>query len=340
MMTLEHPQGTVRIQELANRKRRLEVLVKEKGTFVSSTTWDTSYPASLIERIMQIKTPAYLCDEIRRDEDPYYIAHHLETTLFAHVPPAAFVGRRLLDFGCGSGASTAILARLLPKTTIVGVELNPLHLEIAHLRAAFYELDNIDFYQSPSGEELPADLGMFDFMVLPAVYEHLLPQERPRLLAQLWALLKPQGVLFIDETPLRWFPIETHTSNLPFINYLPERMATWYARHLSSRNLEKDDWQTLLRKGIRGGTAHEILSLIQQAGGSPCLLPSIQERLPNPVTIWYEGYARYATGGSGGFKRAIKPFLSVLYALTGIALVPYLSLAIRKENEANSRSFH
>jgi ubiquinone/menaquinone biosynthesis C-methylase UbiE len=148
MTTLEHPQGKVLIQELSNGKRRLEVSVSDQNTFVSSSKWETSYPVELIQRIMEIKSPAYLCDEIRREEDSNYIAHHIETTLFAHIAPEAFVGKRLLDFGCGSGASTVILARLLPHTEIVGIELNPLHLEIAHLRANHYRLENVDFYQS------------------------------------------------------------------------------------------------------------------------------------------------------------------------------------------------
>jgi 2-polyprenyl-3-methyl-5-hydroxy-6-metoxy-1,4-benzoquinol methylase len=331
MTTLEHPQGKVLIQELSNGKRRLEVSVSDQNTFVSSSKWETSYPVELIQRIMEIKSPAYLCDEIRREEDSNYIAHHIETTLFAHIAPEAFVGKRLLDFGCGSGASTVILARLLPHTEIVGIELNPLHLEIAHLRANHYGLENVDFYQSPSGEELPSDLGKFDFVILPAVYEHLLPNERPRLLAQLWALLKKEGVLFIDETPHRWFPIETHTSNLPFINYLPEGIAAWYARGCSDRNLEKDDWQTLLRKGIRGGTQTEILRLIKRSGGTPRLLLSRNPLLKDPVDVWFEGYARQAEGDTGGLKRFIKPFLKVFYTITGIPLVPYLSLAIQKE---------
>lgn len=330
-MSLEHPQGRVRIQELADGKRRLEIIVTHENTFVSSSTCDTSYPISLVERMLQIKTPAYLCDEIRRDEDPYYIAHHIETTLFAHVSPSAFVGKRMLDFGCGSGASTTILARLLPQTKLVGVELNPLHLEIAHLRAEFYGLENIDFYQSPSGEELPSDIGTFDFIILPAVYEHLLPEERPRLLAQLWSILKPGGILFIDETPHRWFPVETHTTHLPLINYLPDRLAYWYARYGSSRNLEQDDWTTMLRKGIRGGTPSEILSRLRKGGGMPRLLPSIQPKLSNPIAIWYEGYARYAPGEAGGIKRFMKPFLYLFYLVTRIPLVPYLSIAIQKE---------
>lgn len=331
MVTLEHPQGRVLIQELSNGRRRIEVSVKDPSIFVSSPRCETSYPISLIQKIMEIKTPAYLCDEIRRDEDPFYIAHHIETTLFTHVSSTAFKGKRLLDFGCGSGASTAILARLLPQTEIIGIELNPLHLEIAHLRAEHYRLKNIEFYQSPSGEELPSDIGVFDFIILPAVYEHLLPKERPRLIAQLWTILKKDGVLFIDETPHRWFPFETHTSNLPLINYLPDGISGWYARHFSSRNLESDTWQTMLRKGIRGGDQTEILALIHHIKGVPHLLPSIDLRLKDQIDIWFEGYAKAAKGFSGNVKRKLRLILKIFYKVTGIPLVPYISLAIQKK---------
>ncbi|MCC6563349.1 methyltransferase domain-containing protein [Candidatus Uhrbacteria bacterium] len=330
MPTLEHSEGKIHIKEEQDGTLSISVKASSPKQFIRTSACHTHYPLPLIKTIVKIKGASYLCDEILRDEDPYYIEQHIVTTLFSFVRPSAFKGKRLLDFGCGSGASTMILARHLPDTEVVGVELEKKNLDVARMRAEYYGYKHISFFQSPSGEELPPDLGTFDFIFMPAVYEHLLPAERSRLSEQLWKLLKKGGVLFVDETPHRWFPIETHTTGLPFINYLPKPLAGMYARHGSRRNLRKDDWDTLLRKGLRGSTSREVLGQIRRFGGKPELLKPLSEGPNTPVDIWYEGYARNAHGRTGKAKRALKGILKAFYTVTRIPLVPYISLAIKK----------
>ena len=121
---LEHPNGRVQIKELNSRRRRVHVQARDASIYIHRASCDTAYPIELITQILEVKGPGYLCDEISRDEDSSYIESHLRATLFAHLPVSAFVGKRLLDFGCGSGASTMIMARALPgPPSIVGVEL-------------------------------------------------------------------------------------------------------------------------------------------------------------------------------------------------------------------------
>jgi methylase of polypeptide subunit release factors len=64
----------------------------------------------------------------------------LWNSLFGYVGEEAFAGKRLLDFGCGSGASGLNLARLLPDLEIVGVELLPEFVALARRRAAKFRL--------------------------------------------------------------------------------------------------------------------------------------------------------------------------------------------------------
>lgn len=61
----------------------------------------------------------------------------------------------------------------------------PEFIEIARARAQHYGLGNVEALQSPDPERLPEGIGEFDFVNLGAVYEHLLPAERRRLLPQL-----------------------------------------------------------------------------------------------------------------------------------------------------------
>jgi 2-polyprenyl-3-methyl-5-hydroxy-6-metoxy-1,4-benzoquinol methylase len=330
MPRINQPNGVIEITTAGNGLRTVSVVASSPKHFIRTKRCTTHYPDSLIRTVLKTKGIGYVCDEILRDEDPFYIESHIVTTLFSFVSPSTFKGKRLLDFGCGAGASTMILARHLPETEIVGVELEQSNLVVARARVAFYGYSHVHFLQSPSGEELPPDLGSFDFIFMPAVYEHLLPVERQRLSGQLWGILKKGGVLFVDETPHRWFPIETHTTGLPFINYLPKGPASFLAKHVSNRDMRHDSWDTMLRKGIRGSTTREVLGWIRKIGGKPILLRPLPSSPQDPVDIWYEGYARHASGHAGKTKRALKGLLKIFYAITRITLVPYISLAIRK----------
>lgn len=189
---------------------------------------------------------------------------------------------------------------------------------------------NVRFEHSPSGDRLPEGLGLFDFIVLPAVYEHLLPHERRTIIPQLWTHLNKGGVLFIDETPSRWFPVETHTSSLPFVNYLPDALAHRYVQYCSPRGLREDSWTSLLRKGVRGGSVREIFSIIHCRGGRPELLKPAYDGMRTAADVWYEGYARGACGSSGTLKRAFGKTLKIINEASSLAPIPYLSLAIRK----------
>ncbi|MBI3890153.1 MAG: class I SAM-dependent methyltransferase [Candidatus Wallbacteria bacterium] len=296
------PPGAVCVRAGGQGRSRVTVRLEGPGQFMPRSSIETAYPMALIEHILQVKGPYYLCDEIARDEDPTYTQATLEPDIFAYVSEEEFAGRTLLDFGCGSGASTAILGRKLPQTRILGVELNETLLGIARERLAFYHLEGVQLLTSPSREELPPGLEGVDFVVMSAVYEHLLPRDRETVLPRLWKLLRPGGVLFLDQTPHRYFPIEPHTTYLPFINYLPDAMAHAYARSLS------------------------ILARSDPA--RPRLLEPCRLGARDLIDVWYLGSTLHSYPRG---RRAVRWAAKVLQALTGICLVPYLALAIRKE---------
>jgi glycosyltransferase involved in cell wall biosynthesis len=336
---LVHPEARIKIEPLWNGRRRVTVEPNEAVMFVPRRSTDTEYPDELIQAILEAKGPAYLCDEILRDESPTYVQAFLERDLFAYRSPEWFIGRRLLDFGCGAGASTLCLAKLFPRSEIVGVELDPSLVELARRRSRHYGYTHARIVRSPSALELPVGLGVFDAVILSAVYEHLLPKERARLLPQLWNLVKPGGVLFLNQTPHRYFPIETHTTGLPFINYLPDRLALGMARLLSGRIKRDESWDNLLRYGIRGATEGEICSLLADSTATPLLLEPAGHGIRDRIDLWFGALSsdrhRFA-------KRAIKTGLKVLKQVTGVTLVPMLSLMFQKREErsisANDRT--
>jgi 2-polyprenyl-3-methyl-5-hydroxy-6-metoxy-1,4-benzoquinol methylase len=229
-----------------------------------------------------------LRDEIARDEDRNYVERYLRYAMFSYVEEGQFEGKRLLDFGCGAGASTMILYRMLPDTEIVGVELVEGQIAVAKARASFYGAESIRFLVSPGPEELPPDLGMFDFVSFSAVFEHLLPAERPILMAKVWSILRPGGILFVNQIPHRWFPLEFHTTGLPLVNYLPRSLAHPAARWLSKRVGRDESWEALLRKGFRGATETDVLNAIRSdPTATPVVLSPSATNLADRVDVWY-----------------------------------------------------
>jgi 2-polyprenyl-3-methyl-5-hydroxy-6-metoxy-1,4-benzoquinol methylase len=341
MTTLHHPQGDVSVKELPNSRRRIEIHTTPTF-FVSSSKCETSYPLDLISLILNIFGPAYLCDEINREETPSYVRGSLEKTILAHVSAEQFKNKRLLDFGCGAGSSTMILARLFPQTQILGIDMVKDFLKIAHLRSQHYQCSNRVTFFASENIKIPEGIGKFDFIVLNAMYEHLLPNERNTLLEQLWSILKPNGVLFINETPFRYYPIETHTTELPLINYLPQNMAFAIVRKYSSRVNKDETWANLLRRGIRGATEREILNNIKKMGGTPILLKPSKLGFNDRIDLWY--IASFAESNINDKRNLVyrtyekiyrssmlRFFLKIILKTSGIAFVHLLTLAIQKE---------
>ena len=135
-------------------------------------------------------------------------------------------------------------------------------------------------------------------------------------------------MLFVTDTPYRYYPVEHHTTGLPLLNYAPDRVAFAAARRLSSRVRPAASWTGLLRSGIRGATEAEILEDLERGGqDEPVLLAPIRPGLRDNVDVWYEeSMMRQPTRLKLGAKYAFKAMTRVC----GGAFVPTLSMAIRK----------
>lgn len=324
MPVTDHHAVTIDISPADEGGRRLVTVEPQDGLFVACRSWRTAYPDDLIQLILAVKGPSYLNDEIRRDEDPSYVELSLRNDVFGYVEPARFVGKRLLDFGCGSGASTAIMARTLPDTEITGVELVPELARIAQARIEHYDLLNARVLISPSSQSLPDGIGSFDFVLLSAVWEHLLPPERPVAARLLWGVLKSGGALFLNQTPYRFSPVEAHTTGLPLINYLPRPVVLRLARRFSARVAADESWESLERRGIRGGSEREILGLLPSGASLLSPLAGMDR-----IDLWYRNSSE-STPRLARVKSAMRVGLKAVDRMTGMVLLPSLAVAVRK----------
>jgi SAM-dependent methyltransferase len=326
---LTHPLGTVQIDDLGDCKNRITVTLVP-GVYSPATTWVTRYPPVLIEHLMNVKGPAHFCDEIMREEDPHYVEHHLRWDLLSYIRASDLAGRRILDFGSGAGSSSLVLARLFPEAEILGVELLPKQVALARERIAFHGLqDRVKVQQSGDPKGLPPGIGQFACIVLSAVYEHLLGEERQALMPLLWDALEEGGTLFLGQTPYRWFPIELHSTGLPFLNYLPDALAFPYARYASRRIPRADTWPNLLRNGIRGGTTRSILRELAARKGEVEVLQPRYLGAHDEISLWYQ--RSIGRGTKLLAKRIVNGLFRLVRWTTGLVMVPQLTLALQKK---------
>ena len=264
LRTSKTSEGEVRIYgHHSDTSLRLEISLPGSR---SPNYCETTFRLEVVEYLVEQIGCAGLAKFINHFEDKG-VPKVLRSQLLSYFRPEEFKGKRLLDFGCGCGASTFGMAKLLPETDILGVELLSKKVKTAQRIAALQGISNIRFLCSPSGDELPDKIGQFDFVMLSAVFEHLLPRERQIIMPLLWSAMKERAAIFINQTPYRYFPFEHHSTGLWFINYMPDKLAHFVARKWSRHDPSKYDpaiqkslnWETHLRGGIRGATEWEII---------------------------------------------------------------------------------
>lgn len=123
----------------------------------------------------------------------------------------AFVGRvdRILDVGCGTGATTVAMALSpgLSANEVIGVDPNDHSIEAALVRARGYHLteDRCWFRTIGVGEPLPFEDESFDLTTCVSVIEYVHRiEDRQALIAELERVTRPGGhILLITPSPFR-----------------------------------------------------------------------------------------------------------------------------------------
>ena len=177
--------------------------------------------------------------------------------------------RRILEIGCGTGASTIALVEQGAKVT--GIDIDEGALTVAKDRTSAYGL-NADF-KVLNANRILQDLGTgsFDVVIYFASLEHMTIAERLDSLRQSWEMLPDGGLLIIVETPNRLWFFDSHTSRLPFFNWLPNELAFYYSRFSKRdrfsdlyRDYTPESKENFLRRG-RGMSFHELELVIGRA---------------------------------------------------------------------------
>lgn len=122
------------------------------------------------------------------------------------IAPEALAGTRMLDLGCGSGRDVYALSALAGEHgSVVGVDMTRQQLDIArehldfHARQFGYSQSNVSFCEGflEELEALPLANSSFDVIVSNCVLN--LCQDKPKVLKDVWRLLKTGGEFYFSD---------------------------------------------------------------------------------------------------------------------------------------------
>jgi S-adenosylmethionine-dependent methyltransferase len=180
-------------------------------------------------------------------------------------------GSRILEIGCGTGASTVALAE--QGADVTAVDVLETSLSVARDRCNVYDL-NVDFHCINAIEVHKAFAGQhFDFIIFFATLDHMTHNERIIAMKSTWDMLSAGSYWCLIETPNRLWYYDTHTSRLPFYLWLPDDLAFLYSRfsprkpfcNLYRGEIDDDSRLDFLRRG-RGVSFHEFELAMKRAG--------------------------------------------------------------------------
>ncbi len=168
---------------------------------------------------------------------------------------------RALEIGSGEGALSATLSHVFAE--YVGLEIEASLITTAEKLCAKFAAANTHFILDEAAN-LGAFLGRagarYDLIILHAVIEHLLPEERFSVLRTCWDYLDDDGYLFIGEAPSNIFAEDQHSSFLYYFQQMPielwpyfyEASANAWWKQAIQQGVERD---TLLLQAFRSGVS-------------------------------------------------------------------------------------
>ena len=168
--------------------------------------------------------------------------------------------KKLLEVGCGTGSSSITLAEQGAEVT--GIDVDIPSIKAARLRANLLEL-KIKFLEL-SSTEINKLYESFDIVMYYATLEHMTVEERIESLQQAYSCLSKDGYLIVVESPNRLWIEDTHTSELPFFQWLPDNLAYLYSKFSEKQSFNSKYLDTeyskldeFYRRG-RGVSYHEF----------------------------------------------------------------------------------
>jgi S-adenosylmethionine-dependent methyltransferase len=169
---------------------------------------------------------------------------------------------RILEVGCGTGASTVALAE--QGATVTAIDINEASLRVARDRCSAHDVECELVHANGADARRFLEQEPYDLVIFFACLEHMTYAERIQAMHDSWHALPHSALWCVIETPNRLWFFDDHTSHLPFFNWLPDELAFAYSRfsprqpfRSSYRVFSPDAMERFLRDG-RGVSFHEF----------------------------------------------------------------------------------
>ena len=134
--------------------------------------------------------------------------------------------KKLLEVGSGTGSSSIAFSE--QGAIVTGIDVDATSIEVAKYRSNL--LNQKIEYINVSGIEIKQLENNYDVILYYACLEHMTVRERIDSLQQAYSKLNKYGFLVIVEAPNRLWIEDTHTSELPFFQWLPDDLAYLYSK--------------------------------------------------------------------------------------------------------------
>lgn len=279
----------------------------------------------LIERKGPARAPLYFPFKVTRGR------HFLER-LFDTLAARGLTNLRVLEVGCSFGHITEYLNEQPTVGAIWTFDSDPAFVEMTRAKVEDLHLSKVREVRHLTSEEsrrLPYADGAFDLVVVAGVIEPLPVEHRHRYVDEYYRVLRPGGWIAILDTPNRWFPLETHSVGLPFIQWLPGRLALAYGKALRPGRLGG----VTLEEFTGPGTGWRNASLAE------CLPASGKSGLEDLTEETGYGYRFFRDTARTWKRKMALPLFALVCGLAGrlgvspSLFLPYFNLLFRKVAE-------
>ena len=222
-----------------------------------STRYSERVVRMLIERKGPLRAPLYF--PFKETRGRVFLA-----PLFRYLRSQSARGLSVLEVGCSFGHMTEFLVDQPEVTSVVSFDPDPDFVEIVRTKVAELKLNKVREVlklDNQATRRLPWADGAFDLVLVVGVVEHLPIRDRRAQVDEYYRVLASSGHIAILDTPNRWFPLETHSVGLPFVQWLPPRIAYGYARVCRRRAFATVPYAEFVADGTgwRNATLRECL---------------------------------------------------------------------------------
>ena len=142
----------------------------------------------------------------------------------------------MLELACGDGANALSIAQTLPGASVLGIDAAAGAIARGMKLAHAAELHNVKL-QAGDIEDLPGDLGSFDYIVAHGVYSWIPPRARAALLAAIRAHLAPGGIAYVSYNA---YPGS-------YVREMAREILRYHVRHIEDPALRLEQAQVLMQ---------------------------------------------------------------------------------------------